>query len=196
MNDCILFLYCTQICPTSNKVHTTRSFAKAICIKNNSQIILFDTPGLVSEREIKKHQLESTFQSSSNYSIKNSDIIAVIHDVSNIHTRNQLHPIVLNTLERYSKVPSLLVLNKIDTLKSKRVLLDLARILTNGIMAGKPMAEEQSKRKEIKKSTEKDSSSTTAVDKTKIERVGWSKFSSIFMISSLTGDGLEGVMVN
>lgn len=106
-----------------------------------------------------------------------------------------MHPTVLDALEANSKVPSFLVLNKIDTLKSKRVLLDLARMLTNGIMDGKPMPE-QTKTREHKKFADKViEDCNDALLTKKIERVGWPKFSSLFMISSLTGDGLEGVMV-
>lgn len=101
---------------------------------------------------------------------------------------------VLDALETNAKIPSFLVLNKIDTLKSKRVLLDLARLLTNGMMAGKPMID-YTKRRENKKLIDKDKDIDEKQPK-KIERVGWPMFSSIFMISSLTGDGLEGVMVN
>lgn len=93
-----------RVCPTSNKVHTTRKTSKAIHVKNNQQMVLFDTPGLVTGREMKKHHLEQTFQSSPRYSIQSSNLIAVIHDISNNWTRNSLHPIVLDTLEFYKKV--------------------------------------------------------------------------------------------
>lgn len=190
----MIAVHTTQICPTSNKVHTTRSFAKAICVKNNSQIVLIDTPGLVNEQEMKKHHLESTFKTSSNHSAKNSDLIAVVHDVSNSYTRQKLNPMVLDTLQRHSTVPSILVLNKIDTLKSKRVLLDLATSLTNGTMSGKLLPEKFTS-KLTKKPADTPPKEVTTVKPRKSVSVGWSHFSSIFMISSLTGNGLDGVMV-
>lgn len=93
-----------RVCPTSNKVHTTRKAAKAIHVKNNNQMVLFDTPGLVTNREIKKHHLEGSFVSSPRYSIQHSNLVAVIHDISSSWTRNSLHPTVLETLEFYKKV--------------------------------------------------------------------------------------------
>lgn len=93
-----------RVCPTSAKVHTTRKTAKAVHVKNNQQMILFDTPGLVSNREIKKHHLEQSFVSSARSSIQSSNLIAVIHDISNSWTRNSLNPMILETLEYYKKV--------------------------------------------------------------------------------------------
>lgn len=93
-----------RVCPTSNKVHTTRKTARAVHVKNNQQMILFDTPGMVTNREMKKHHLEQTFVSSPRHSIQSSNLIGVIHDISNNWTRNSLNPIVLETLEMYKKV--------------------------------------------------------------------------------------------
>lgn len=160
-------------------MHTTRTFSKAICVKNNVQIILFDTPGLVTDSEVKKHQLESTYTSACRHSIQHSDIIGVVHDVSNSWNRNELHKTVMNTLTAYPKLPSFLILNKIDTLKSKRVLLDLARTLTNNTLM-------QSK---------KVPSKNIVLEKPE-KSVGWSNFSDVFMISSVTGDGMSAIMVS
>ena len=68
--------------------------------------------------------------SSNKHSIQHANIIGVVHDVSNSWTRNELHSNVLDILELYPNVPSVLILNKIDVLKSKRVLLNLATSLT------------------------------------------------------------------
>jgi len=172
-----------RICATSKKVHTTRTFAKAIGIRNNSQIILFDTPGLVTEQQMKKHQLSNEFVSSCRHSIQHSDVIGVIHDVSNTFTRNELHSTVLDTLKEYSHVPSFLVLNKIDMLKSKRVLLELTKSLTQNTLVPRgtrPTKSIVSKKIDKENKTDK--------------IVGWPGFSDVFMISSLTGDGMNEVM--
>lgn len=175
-----------QICPTSSKVHTTRTFAKAIGVRNNSQIILFDTPGLVTEQQIKKHHLNSGFISSCRHSIQHSDLIGVIHDVSNTWTRNELHPTVLDTLKEYSHLQSFLVLNKIDMLKSKRCLLDVTRTLTQNTLLPRGISRPKSflndKTEFLKNTTEK--------------VVGWPGFSDVFMISSLYGDGMTEIMVH
>ncbi|KAL5286832.1 ERAL1 family protein [Megaselia abdita] len=172
-----------RVCPTSRKVHTTRNISKAIHTFQDNQLILFDTPGLVTKQEVKKHHLENSFQSSPKTSMKQADIIAVIHDVSNRWTRNELNPSVIESLEAHSKIPSFLVLNKIDCLKSKRVLLELVRILTNDT------------HKQGKKLPKGDhASEESEVENIPKKVVGWSYFSAIFMASAITGDGLHGVM--
>lgn len=168
-------------------MHTTRTFSKAITVKNNSQIILFDTPGLVTDSEARKHHLDSGYTSASRHSIQHADFIGVVHDISNTWTRNELHSTVLDTLRAYPKIPSFLVLNKIDALKSKRILLDLTRTLTDNTLLPKGTA---------KKHMLEIAKNPTNI-KLKPERVvGWPYFAEVFMISSITGDGMSGVMVN
>lgn len=141
---------------------------------------------MVTKREIKKHQLDSSFLSSCRHSIQNSNLIGVLHDVSNPWTRNELHPTVLEILNAYPKVPSFLVLNKIDLLKSKRVLLDVIKILTENTLVAKE------KYLRLRKDDKKKENSENVVKHEK--PVGWPHFSEIFMVSSLNGDGLSKVM--
>ncbi|XP_055625648.1 GTPase Era, mitochondrial [Toxorhynchites rutilus septentrionalis] len=170
-----------RVCPTSMKVHTTRSAAKAIQSRNNSQMILFDTPGLVGEREMKKHQLGPAFVSSCRHAIQNSNLIGVVHDVSNGWTRNALNPILLEVLKNNVHIPSFLILNKIDALKSKRILLDIVKNITNNQVINIKNYPKQ-RVKSLEKPDEK-------VKKPEAE--GWSHFTEIFMVSALTGDGLR-----
>lgn len=160
-------------------MHTTRTTSKAISTHDNSQIILFDTPGLVTSREIKKHNLEKTFEKSWRHSIQHSNLIAVVHDISNNWTRYTLHPTVLNCLESYPKLPSFLILNKIDLIKSKRILLDIVKVLTNNSL--KPRFSPRNR-------------SQTDDSEVNTKPIGWSNFSEVFMVSSLNGDGLDRVM--
>jgi GTPase len=151
-------------------------------VRQNSQIVVFDTPGLVSPNEMKKHHLNTAFVSSSRHSIQNADLIGVVHDVSNAWTRNTLSPVILNLLETYPKIPSFLILNKIDLLKSKRVLLDAIKILTEDSVGQKG--------KKVKDKTavaDKNPATDTA-------KVGWPHFEDVFMVSAITGDGLNKVM--
>ncbi|XP_055694645.1 GTPase Era, mitochondrial isoform X2 [Lutzomyia longipalpis] len=164
-----------RICPTSSKVHTTRTASRAVVNKKGAQMIFYDTPGLVTTHEIKKHHLETSFSSASRHSIQHSNIIGVVHDVSNHWTRNQLPQMVLETLKCYSHIPSFLVLNKIDMLRSKRILLELVDTLTMNCIEGVVQ-------KDIKE-PQKDGEKTS----------GWKKFSNIFMVSALTGDGLQDI---
>ncbi|XP_016949534.1 GTPase Era, mitochondrial [Drosophila biarmipes] len=166
-----------RVCPTSAKVHTTRQSNTAICTTGQTQLVFYDTPGLVTQHEIRRHHLEQSFKSAYRHAIQHADIIAVVHDASNGYTRKELHPTVLDTLKAYSNLPSFLVLNKIDALKSKRLLLDLIKTLTNDTLTpgkrGAAAADPQPKELRINK---KESS--------------WSHFSDVFLVSALTGNGL------
>lgn len=177
-----------KICATSDKVHTTTSYAQAITNRHNSQIIVFDTPGLVTKKEMKKHKLDEKFVSSCRHSIQNSNLIAVLHDVSNHWTRDQLPPIILELLKEFQHLPAFLILNKIDKLRSKRALLDTVRTLTcNNISL-----ESLNIKLPIKAVKEKPIDPNREFEK-KTE-VGWPNFKGVFMVSSLNGDGIEKVI--
>ncbi|KAF5293759.1 hypothetical protein FQA39_LY03244 [Lamprigera yunnana] len=162
-----------KVCATSSKVHTTRSKASAIFTEKNSQIIFLDTPGLVTDRIQKRYKLENSFRRDSEICLKASDVIGVIHDVSETWTRDKLDIKIINLLEKHKTKQSFLVLNKVDILKSKRKLLDLTRSLTMNSLDGK----------EIPGKRFKENS----------ENRGWPFFTEIFMVSALTGDGLDQV---
>lgn len=155
-------------------------------------MILFDTPGLVNNQEIKKYKLSSTFISSCRHSIQHADLIAVVHDISYKHTRNALNSTVLETLQEYKKVPSILVLNKIDMLHSKRILLDLVNILTEKTLVCRHrryLPWEGSEREFIK-------DMQRPVKYKNEKSIGWPNFSEVFMVSTLSGDGMHHVRVN
>ncbi|KAG5890727.1 hypothetical protein JTB14_026033 [Gonioctena quinquepunctata] len=164
-----------KVCATSAKVHTTRMKAKAIFTEDNAQIIFVDTPGVVSDKELKKYNLQKTFIRDSKNVPKETDIIGVIHDVTNVWTRERLDIKIIKLLEMHKSKPSFLVFNKVDALKSKRKLLDLTRQVTENCINGKPIPGGKPLRNED------------------IENKGWPFFQEIFMVSSLTGDGLEDV---
>uniref|UniRef100_A0A1A9WDV7 GTPase Era, mitochondrial n=1 Tax=Glossina brevipalpis TaxID=37001 RepID=A0A1A9WDV7_9MUSC len=177
-----------RICPTSCKVHTTRKANKAIYTTEQTQLVFYDTPGLVTESEIKKYKLEGSFRSAYRHAAQNADLIAVIHDVSNAFTRKELHFTVIDTLKMYPRLPSILIMNKIDALKSKRITLDLIRTLTNNTLS----SEQANKRvNKINKSVVKES---IPLKKGGINReVSWSNFSQVFLVSAAIGSGLNDV---
>lgn len=158
--------------------------------RENSQIITFDTPGLVSKsEEVKKHRLSSDFMSACRHSIQNSSVIGVVHDAANTYTRHCIHPIILDLLEEFSKKPSFLVLNKVDRIKSKRILLDLASRLTCENLS--------LKKKETKSENKIETEQDEIENKPKrqvVKRDGWPNFKAVFMVSALTGDGIEEVL--
>ncbi|XP_073844256.1 GTPase Era, mitochondrial [Musca autumnalis] len=182
-----------RVCPTSSKVHTTRKSNKAIYTTGQTQLVFYDTPGLVTQKEINKHKLEKSFKSSYRHAIQHADMIAVLHDVSNTWTRKQLHPTVIDSLKAYPQLPSVLILNKIDALKSKRITLELIRILTNNTLSGR-------KHNKMAKKLTLDESKKEEDEKPKLEfgdllnnEGTWSNFSDVFLVSSITGSGLNKV---
>lgn len=139
---------------------------------------------------MKKHKLDEKFVSSCRHSIQQSNIIGVLHDVSNHWTRGQLSPIILDLLREYNSVPSFLILNKIDKLRSKRSLLELVKVLTcNNISLQKP---KEKAIKEVLPDTPQPFDPDKEFEK-KVE-VGWPDFKGVFMVSSLNGDGVDKVI--
>lgn len=180
-----------KVCPTSDKVHTTTNYAKTITNRHNSQIIVYDTPGLVTKQEMKKHKLDEKFVTSCRHSIQNSNLVGVLHDVSNHWTRGQLHPTILDLLKEFHSIPSFLILNKIDKLKSKRALLDLVRALTCNNLS---LTSLESKKKSKEEPVEEKPKDKDREYEKKAEVVGWPNFKGVFMVSSLIGDGVDKVV--
>ncbi|KAK9723344.1 50S ribosome-binding GTPase [Popillia japonica] len=172
-----------KVCPASAKVHTTRQKSCAIFTENDAQIVFLDTPGLVTDRERKRYKLEQTFIDDSNASLNQADIISVIHDVSNFWQRDRLDIKIINLLGKHIEKPSILILNKVDTLKSKRKLLDITRTITENCLKGKPTAVYNEKM--LKYNEE--------MSESRENKKGWPYFSEVFMVSALTGNGLPEV---
>jgi GTP-binding protein Era len=142
------------ICATSSKIHTTRSRAAAVLCTHDTQLIFIDTPGLVGQRDFKKYKLEDSFKNDPKNSIKEADVVGVVQDMSNVRAREIINDKILSLLKLLeNKTYSILILNKVDTLKNKKLLLEIVRKLTQ-------------------------------------EDV-WPHFSDVFMISALTGDGVD-----
>lgn len=76
------------------------------------------------------------------------------------------------------------MLTQIDLMKKKRKLLTIAKMLT------KDLVSDQSS---IQVSTP--SLSESSVNKIALEEVGWARFSNVFMISALSNDGVDKIMV-
>ncbi|XP_029155822.1 GTPase Era, mitochondrial [Nylanderia fulva] len=143
------------VCPASSKVHTTQTKADAIYCESDTQLIFMDTPGVVSTTECKRYNLANTFKNDPKVSLAVADIVGIVQDAQNMYTRHNINSNILEILTEkiLKKIPMILILNKIDKLKKKEVLLQLASTL-------------------VKK---KDSL----------------KFSDVFMVSALTGDGID-----
>lgn len=118
----------------SSKVHTTRRNTNTVMTVDNTQIVFIDTPGIITVKERRKHLCHSNMVSDPEKSLNEVDVVGIIVDAENKYTRNSLHVEVLKALYLHRDVPSFLIINKIDTLRSKKVLLEMTRYLTEGIV--------------------------------------------------------------
>nr|XP_009936578.1 PREDICTED: GTPase Era, mitochondrial [Opisthocomus hoazin] len=128
-----------KVFPVSQKVHTTRCKAKGVVTYEDTQLIILDTPGLTSHFKAKRHKLDEAMLTDPWDSMKHADLVLVLVDVSDHWTRNCLSKEVLQCLSRFPQIPSVLVLNKVDLLKKKFILLELVTDLTEGIVNGKKL---------------------------------------------------------
>ncbi|NXG73797.1 ERAL1 GTPase, partial [Baryphthengus martii] len=128
-----------KVFPVSKKVHTTRCKARGVVTYEDTQLIILDTPGLTSPLKAKRHKLEAAMLTDPWDSMKHADLVLVLVDVSDHWTRDSLSKEVLKCLSQFPHIPSVLVLNKVDLLKNKVILLELVNELTEGIVNGKKL---------------------------------------------------------
>ncbi|XP_066189479.1 GTPase Era, mitochondrial isoform X1 [Sylvia atricapilla] len=140
-----------KVFPVSKKVHTTRCKAQGVITHEDTQLIILDTPGLTNPLKAKRHNLEEAMLTDPWDSMKHADLVLVLVDVSDHWTRNSLSKEVLKCLSQFPHIPSVLVLNKVDILKKKFLLLEIATDLTEGIVNGKKL--------EVKSTLKRDSRS-------------------------------------
>jgi len=120
-----------QVCPSSCKHNTTRSNARAVLTQHQTQIVFLDTPGVVSSEEAKKFRMEDSLVRGPAKSCAEADLLIVLQDVSNRFVREAINKNILRLLCRFQhRVPSILVLNKLDTIPRSRHIYDLIRKLT------------------------------------------------------------------
>ncbi|GBL75559.1 GTPase Era, mitochondrial [Araneus ventricosus] len=186
-----------KVCAVSKKVHTTRKKAAAIFVEDNKQIVFLDTPGFVTPELSKKHNLEATFVMDPVRSINEADIIAVVVDISNKWTNNRMNENILEVLEDYRHKKSILILNKIDAMKSKGRLLSFTKMLTGGSVSGiENLTQEVSQNVTSVEDMShleslEESDSCSAVTSNRRQKRGWPSFSKVFMVSALKNDGID-----
>ncbi|XP_034280418.1 GTPase Era, mitochondrial isoform X2 [Pantherophis guttatus] len=187
-----------KILPVSRKVHTTRCNAQGVITAEDTQLIILDTPGLTTAAKGKRHNLEKSMLSDPFNSLNDADLVLVLVDVSDRHTRHQLHPQVLRCLKQFPQVPSLLVLNKVDLVKQKGLLLELVVELTEGAFGGKklgtrslyrppknPPAEPVGKGPGLASEQENETPEGSKAQK------GWAGFREIFMLAALQEEEVD-----
>ncbi|XP_063396943.1 GTPase Era, mitochondrial-like [Mytilus trossulus] len=125
-----------KVSSVSSKVHTTRRNTNAVLTEDNTQIIFVDTPGLMTASKMKKHNTEKEMVYGPELGVQSADLIAVIVDSADKWTRDALDQKVLKVLQLHKDTPSILVLNKVDAMKKKVMLIPITRQLTRGVVGG------------------------------------------------------------
>jgi len=126
-----------ELCPQSCRHNTTRKKSRAIYTRGDTQIVFLDTPGVVSTQEVVKFNLEESLSKDPELSCREANLLIVLQDMSNRYVREAIDPKILKLLCKYQhRVPSILVLNKMDALPKKRTVYDLIRKLTCNRLEG------------------------------------------------------------
>ncbi|XP_021479269.1 GTPase Era, mitochondrial isoform X2 [Oncorhynchus mykiss] len=179
--------------------------------------ILLDTPGLTTPTKVKRHQLEKSLLEDPWNTVKEASLVVVMVDVSDKWACNKLDFEVLKCLTQYPDVPAVLVLNKVDMLKSKSRLLEITADLTCGVVNGRklqvrrvikpPWAERRTDR-EARTSGSGDedkpggdvahgegSEAQSGLSKEQLRALktqqGWAHFKDVFMLSAVDGEDVE-----
>ncbi|XP_055346645.1 GTPase Era, mitochondrial-like [Paramacrobiotus metropolitanus] len=209
-----------RVSSVSAKVHTTRRNTLAIMTEENVQLVLVDTPGIVNPKHAKKHHLERSLVTDPGASLLAVDVVAVIVDASQPYSERTLDPLILHMLYSNPYLECILILNKVDRIKKKSKLLEMANVLTCGVVDSvkvqrhEPVESYLSRAQKGQLKLERATGLRPAAadpeatfwddveafgkmewfeDKRRFveERCGWPKFKEVFMISALDGDGIE-----
>lgn len=201
-----------KVFAVSKKVHTTRTRAMGVLTENDTQIILLDTPGLTTPAKVKRHQLEQSLLIDPWNTVKEADLVVVLVDVSDRWMCGQLDFEVLKCLAQHPDIPAILVLNKVDLIKTKDRLLDITATLTCGIVNERkirvrpvikpPWAEKKPEERlelpPVVDNTEESETmdqDKTGLSKEKLKKLrrqrGWPHFKDVFMLSSLDREDVE-----
>lgn len=96
---------------TSHKVQTTRHRIIGILNEENYQIIFSDTPGIIEP----KYKLHEKMMRHVKSALEDADVAILVHDIT--HPEEEIESIIRSLR---LKVPSILLLNKTDLIKSKK----------------------------------------------------------------------------
>lgn len=107
-----------------------------------------DNKSLKNFKLITRFNLDRQMIIDPHSSLWESDLIIVVHDVSDEYSQNKLDSEVLKCLFAHPDKETVLVLNKTDRLKNKSVLLNLVSSLTGGLLNGKKFMEKKRERKD------------------------------------------------
>ncbi|MEQ2258257.1 Era Like 12S Mitochondrial RRNA Chaperone 1 [Xenotaenia resolanae] len=200
-----------KVFAVSKKVHTTRSRALGVLTETDTQIILLDTPGLTTPSKAKRHQLEKSLLVDPWNTVQEADLVVVMVDVSDRWMRSGLDFEVLKCLAQHPHIPAILVLNKVDLVKAKSILLDITAQLTCGVVNGRkvrvrpvikpPWAQKKPERTpelspdEDTAAYEDGAKPNSVLSREKLKELrsqqGWPHFKDVFMLSSVDREDVE-----
>ena len=195
-----------KVFAVSPKVHTTSRKAAGVCTHGNTQIVLLDTPGIVTYQYGRKLKMAKSFIADPYRSLMEAQLIIVMVDASNKWTRERLHPSIVQALCNNAHIPSVLALNKVDIVRHKHTLLSITESLTSLRAKGGGATPHPTAPRPLPLTTPKTCPTSDEVGRSALqcaeescpEEVGskgtsWPHFSEVFMLSALTSDGIDAL---
>jgi GTP-binding protein Era len=182
----------------SPKRHTTTRNVVGVLTEGDHQVILMDTPGVVPYQVGRKLRAPKSFLTGPHRSLMEAELVVVVVDASDKRKRHQLDVEVLKTLAIYSHVPAVLLLNKVDAMRHKHVLLKITESILESTHSW--MVEEGRRREQrMKMSPELRNESAAKADvfcgptreQGALPAAAVESFGKVFMSSALTGDGVK-----
>ncbi|KAF2357979.1 Small GTP-binding protein domain [Trinorchestia longiramus] len=125
-----------QICSTSRKAHTTRGVIRGVVTIGQTQLVFLDTPGVVTPDAVHKHKLPLSLVRGPEEAMVEADLLVVVVDAACRYAKLGLHSRLLRMLALHPNIPAVLCLNKVDLVKQKTSLLELAKEFTEGTVGG------------------------------------------------------------
>lgn len=99
---------------------------------DDTQLVFIDTPGVVGRGDLKRYKLGDSFKKDAQNSMEEADVIGVIQDMTSPYARKSISQKIIDLLQlSKAETNSILILNKIDTLKHKKLLLEVVKNLTS-----------------------------------------------------------------
>ncbi len=126
--------------------------------------MLLDTPGIVTVEDGKRLKMSKEHMRTPANCLEEVDLVAVLTDSSNKYQRTRIHHEIISLLEAHPDLQTVLILNKIDQIRHKVKLLHYSAMLTND--------------------RQKDKWGY-------LPHGGSSRFDYVFMVSALTGNGVD-----
>lgn len=152
----------------SHVAHTTRGAMEGVVNIDDTQIVLTDTPGIVSHEYARRLNMDRLMVRAPRRSVHGgTNVVAVLVDAADKKCKTNIDACLLDVLRENESVPSVLVMNKVDLVHHKVDLLRSVEFLTSDRQRDEYGYQQHG---------------------------GWSKFDKVFMVSSKTGDGLSDVL--